>query len=100
MLPTSIKIVEKDYLKIEWSDNNISVINLSTLRHNCPCALCASEKENRGDKYFPIYSAEELTISNINIIGNYALGITWKDGHNTGIYEFDYLKKFDNSKST
>jgi DUF971 family protein len=26
-------------------------------------------------------------------IGRYALGITWSDGHATGIYSFDYLRE-------
>lgn len=93
MLPTSIKVVDKEFLLIEWSDNKVSKIKLSSLRLNCPCALCASDRENRSDKYFPIFSADELTLSNINLIGNYAISISWKDGHNTGIYEFGFLKK-------
>lgn len=26
-------------------------------------------------------------------IGNYAIGLRWGDGHDTGIYPFDYLRK-------
>lgn len=92
MLPNSIKVVDKEYLQIEWNDNKINKIKLSSLRLNCPCALCASDRENRGDKYFPIFRVDELELSNINLIGNYAISISWKDGHNTGIYEFDFLK--------
>lgn len=93
MLPTSIKSADKEFLQIEWNDDDVSKIKLSTLRLSCPCAVCESEKENRSQKYIPIFSKDELTITDIKIIGNYALGITWKDGHNSGIYEFDYLKK-------
>jgi ATP-binding protein involved in chromosome partitioning len=28
----------------------------------------------------------------ISSIGNYAIGIDWNDGHNSGIYSFDYLR--------
>ncbi|NMB82662.1 MAG: DUF971 domain-containing protein [Ignavibacteria bacterium] len=93
MLPTSIKVIDKEFLQIEWSDNNVSKIKLSSLRLNCPCALCVSDREKRSDKYFPIFSVDELTLTNINVIGNYAISISWKDGHNTGIYEFGFLKK-------
>ena len=42
-------------------------------------------------------------ISNINIVGGYAIQITWKDGHDTGFYSWEYLKTLedgmeDNSK--
>lgn len=93
MLPVSLKIIEKDFLSIYWDDSTQSRIRLSNLRLNCPCALCASDRESRSDKYFPIYGIDELIVTGINVIGNYAVGISWKDGHNTGIYEFGYLKK-------
>jgi DUF971 family protein len=28
----------------------------------------------------------------IDVVGNYALHFTWSDGHNTGIYSYDYLR--------
>ncbi|MEW6508133.1 MAG: DUF971 domain-containing protein [Bacteroidota bacterium] len=93
MLPVSIKVVNKELLAVEWNDGSISKIKLPNLRLNCPCAFCASDRESKGKKYFPIYSTDELTVTNISTIGNYAVGISWKDGHNTGIYSFQYLKK-------
>ncbi|MDQ7815994.1 MAG: DUF971 domain-containing protein [Melioribacteraceae bacterium] len=93
MLPSSLKIVDKEFLTIDWNDSTKSKIKLSNLRLNCPCALCATDRENRSDRYFPIFGNDELTVSNLKMIGNYAIGISWKDGHNTGIYEFGYLKK-------
>lgn len=93
MLPSSLKIVDKEYLAIDWDDGTKDSIKLSNLRLNCPCALCASDRESRSDKYFPIYGIDQLIVTGINVIGNYAVGISWKDGHNTGIYEFNYLIK-------
>jgi DUF971 family protein len=97
MLPVSIKVIDKEFIAIEWNDGDKSRIKLSSLRNNCPCALCAADRENRGDKYFPIFSSDELTLTGVNMIGNYAVSVTWKDGHNTGIYEFGYLKKISTS---
>ncbi|MDO8609672.1 MAG: gamma-butyrobetaine hydroxylase-like domain-containing protein [bacterium] len=28
-------------------------------------------------------------------VGGYAIRVSWKDGHNTGIYSWEYLKKLD-----
>lgn len=91
MTPVQIKIKEKKLI-VKWNDDSESAIKLANLRRNCPCALCASQREEEGSKYIPIYFDEQLAVSNIQVVGNYALGISWKDGHNTGIYTFDQLK--------
>ncbi len=93
MIPVQIKIKEKNYLFIKWNDDTETSIKLANLRKNCPCAVCVSEKDNNGYKYIPIYSNEQLFIKDIQMIGSYAIGIVWADKHNTGIYDFNYLKK-------
>ena len=42
--------------------------------------------------YIPIFNQNQIAISNLKIVGNYAISISWKDGHDTGIYEFPFLK--------
>ncbi|MEK6553110.1 MAG: DUF971 domain-containing protein [Bacteroidota bacterium] len=93
MIPVQIKIKEKNYLFIKWNDDTETSIKLANLRKNCTCAFCVSEKDNNGSKYIPIYSNEQLFIKDIQMIGSYAIGIVWADKHNTGIYDFNYLKK-------
>ncbi len=93
MSPKKIQIKEKKFLIVDWDDNSNSAIKLYNLRHYCPCAICNAEKEERSKTYIPIYSNEQLTVSQISMVGQYAVGITWKDGHNTGIYEFKELLK-------
>jgi DUF971 family protein len=34
----------------------------------------------------------DLDLREIEQVGNYALGLTWSDGHSTGIYSFRYLR--------
>jgi DUF971 family protein len=31
-------------------------------------------------------------------VGRYAMGVHWSDGHKTGIYSYDYLKKIEPGK--
>ena len=93
MKPSKIKIREKEFLEITWNNSELKSIKLVNLRNNCPCAICAAEKEEWGAKYIPIYTNEQLTISKINIVGSYAISIEWTDGHSTGLYDFDYLYK-------
>ena len=93
MVPVQIKITEKKNLKIKWDDNSDSLIEIRKLRLFCPCATCVSEREEQGKFYIPLISDNQTNIKNIEQIGSYAIGITWKDGHNTGIYEYNYLRK-------
>jgi DUF971 family protein len=37
-------------------------------------------------------------IKNIEAVGGYAVQVSWKDGHNTGIYSWEYLKKLGNDQ--
>jgi DUF971 family protein len=38
--------------------------------------------------------SEELAITDISVVGRYALNFRWSDGHETGIYSFRYLREF------
>jgi DUF971 family protein len=91
MSPQKITVFEGTHLNIDWSNSKKTGVKLANLRRLCPCANCASERENQSDTYLPIYSSEQLKIKNISMVGSYAVGITWGDEHNTGIYDFKYL---------
>lgn len=75
----------------KWEDNTETKTTTKKLREYCPCASCSADRENRSKSYIPIYHISQLKIQNIAVIGQYAIGITWQDGHNTGIYEFQLL---------
>ena len=60
---------------------------LAYLRGWCPCALCQGHGGERRYIQVPI---TELT--NIAVVGNYALNLSWGDGHDTGIYSYRYLR--------
>jgi DUF971 family protein len=38
-------------------------------------------------------------VKDIQTVGGYAIQITWKDDHNTGIYTWEYLRKLDEEQS-
>jgi DUF971 family protein len=94
MLPIKIKIIDQKKLNIIWDDGSEDNLNLRELRKNCPCATCLSEREKQSKMYIPLFSANQITVKSINQVGNYAIQITWSDGHNSGIYEFKFLKLF------
>lgn len=95
MNPTQIKVTSEDKLKIVWDDESMSEISLKYLREECPCANCKGEtillktlRPARQNKNAP----GRYLITKMNIVGGYAVQIYWKDGHNTGIYSWQYLK--------
>lgn len=85
-----------DELAIKWEDNTESFVKLETLRRYCPCAGCKGEVDVMGNLYKnpdkPL-SPAAFQLRKFSVIGGYAIQPFWADGHGTGIYSFDYLKR-------
>jgi DUF971 family protein len=94
MSPKKIKVKDKKNLYILWDDSSESDISLVKLRKNCPCAYCVTERQKRSVNYIPLLSEVQLTLKDIKIIGSYAIQLVWQDGHDEGIYGYDYLRSF------
>lgn len=90
MRPVKIKVKNPERLHIDWDNGRQSDIDLPKLRDACPCATCREEEESGAIVVRP-RAENKYLIAGIKMIGSYAVGITWKDGHNTGIYDFHYL---------
>jgi DUF971 family protein len=98
MNPTQIKLKNKTNLLLTWEDGSKSQIPLKYLRDECPCASCKGETVLLKTYHPPtptIITPEMYLVKNIEVVGEYAIQITWKDGHNTGIYSWEYLKELD-----
>jgi len=98
-LPRDIKLTRaENRLSIVWQDGTASDFDMATLRKNCPCATCNSERQNRATsaELFPILRKDPGTgppsALGAKLVGNYALQIQWADGHDTGIYDFRLLR--------
>jgi DUF971 family protein len=96
MSPKQIKIKSKSKLYIKWEDNTESEIGLHYLRDECPCASCKGETV-LFKTYKPVKvetnNPELYKVKNIQVVGGYAIQITWNDGHNTGFYTWTHLKQ-------
>jgi DUF971 family protein len=81
-------------LEIEWSDGHRSTYDWELLRWNCPCATCNGEFGSPGVLQFTAaLKSEQTTMTDLNEVGRYALQPIWQDGHDTGIYSFDLLRR-------
>jgi DUF971 family protein len=79
-------------LRITWADGRECLYEAPSLRRACPCAQCVNEWT--GQRVLkPEAVSDELSISDISIVGRYALNFRWSDGHETGIYSFRYLRE-------
>ena len=96
--PTHISVHNSQgVLIIQWDDNSECEYPFVTLRAACPCAECregqkdTSNKINSDELEIPIQSVQASELERLEMIGNYALQLVWKDGHSFGIYPWDYL---------
>ena len=85
-----------DELAIKWDDGSENFIPLSRLRQRCPCAGCKGEVDIMGNVYKnperPL-SPKSFQLLRLAWVGGYAVQPVWADGHATGLYSFDYLKR-------
>ena len=83
-------------LAIKWADGSESFVPLEKLRRYCPCAGCKGEVDIMGNVYRgpdqPL-RPQAFQLLRVANVGSYAVQPIWGDGHATGIYSFDYLRK-------
>jgi DUF971 family protein len=83
-------------LAIKWDDHAESFIRLEDLRRGCPCAGCKGEVDVMGNLHKgpekPL-SPAAVRLARIEKVGTYAVQPFWADGHATGIYSFEYLRR-------
>ena len=104
--PTEIRRMGSEGIAICWQDGLRSSLSSLTLRQHCPSAISQAK---RGDtshekplhgkrksgllKVVESSKEEELQLLKVWPVGNYAIGLEWADGHNTGIYTFQLLRE-------
>lgn len=101
MRPTDIQQIG-DELAIKWDDGSESFVKLERLRQACPCAGCKGEMDIMGH----VYKGPDQTLTRqayqlvgISTIGGYAVQPVWADGHNSGLFSFDYLRRVADAQS-
>jgi|SRR5215831_6532587 DUF971 family protein len=89
--PREISQESESRLRITWADEKQCEYSAARLRRACPCAQCVNEWT--GERTLkPEAVSDEIRINDISIVGRYALNFRWSDGHETGIYSFQFLR--------
>ncbi len=95
MRPLDIQPIGEE-LAVKWADGSESFVPLEKLRRCCPCAGCKGEVDILGNVYKgpdkPL-KPQAVRMIRITNVGSYAIQPIWGDGHATGLYSFEYLRK-------
>jgi len=85
-------------LIITWKGGHSSRIPFSLLRNACPCAECRGGHDKMGATPPPgvfeleLEDSPRTRLSGIEAVGTYALTLLWEDGHQFGIFTWEYLR--------
>lgn len=102
--PAKVRVhkTEGTGMEIDWKDGHHSSWSFFWLRHGCPCATCHEEREATGRApglpkpqpatILPMYQAPPQP-EVVTPVGHYAISFHWNDGHQSGIYSWDYLRR-------
>jgi ATP-binding protein involved in chromosome partitioning len=91
IVPPEVK-QEGDTVLFKWQDQDDWKINAVHLRSSCGCALCVDEYSGEkilNDEDIP----RDITVESTTALGNYALAISWSDGHSSGIFPYRQLEE-------
>jgi DUF971 family protein len=100
MRPDDIQHIGSE-LAIRWDDGGEDFIPLEKLRRACPCAGCKGEVDILGNLYKnpeKPFAPNSFELVKISSVGGYAIQPVWADGHNSGIFSFDYLRRLAAAK--
>ena len=85
--PTQIKAPHgARLLEIGWPGGTRDAVPHEILRGFCPCAGCQGHSGN-----ISFQPGRNLEIRDLQTVGRYALSFSWGDGHDSGIYTFEYI---------
>lgn len=87
---------------IAWADGHASHFDFAYLREHCPCATCNDQRGKKetlaevspafaSSPALPMFKPKARAQS-AQAVGQYAIQISFSDGHSTGIYSYQLLR--------
>ncbi|GBD07503.1 hypothetical protein HRbin21_01332 [bacterium HR21] len=90
----AIRRVRPQVLQCLWDDGLAVYLPVEVLRDQCPCAFCQGEQVF--DRYIlpvRVVAPGMYELQALEPVGHYGLRAVWRDGHNTGIYPWELLRR-------
>lgn len=92
LAPLELRQMGPTMLGIIWNDSHQSIYSVRKLRLECRCANCVDEWTREKILKDESVPADVKPIK-IDSVGRYALQIAWSDGHSSGIYPYDAIRR-------
>ncbi len=98
--PRHLELKKDRGLTITWADGTESFYPVAYLRRMSPSADARELRKEMAANPLTVLPASSgttgpLTATNVAMVGRYAVRITFSDGHDTGLYSWDYLREID-----
>ena len=97
--PADIKLsLTAQTLAIDWQDGHRSEFALGRLRRVCPCATCRKERDTPPTSLRILNlpaGVDKIEVIDAELMGHYAINLKWSDGHDSGIYDYKFLRALD-----
>lgn len=102
--PRHLDLKKDRALTVQWSDGRVSIYPIVYLRRMSPSADARALREEMAHNPLTVLpasasaeggSAATLTAERLELIGNYAVRVVFSDGHDTGLYSWEYLRQID-----
>lgn len=98
--PRKLDLTKDKGLAVEWADGSTSYYSIAYLRRMSPSADMRQLREEMARNPLTVLPASAarsgpLVATGAELVGHYAIKITFSDGHDTGIYSWAYLRSID-----
>jgi DUF971 family protein len=101
--PAHLDLQKDKGLTVRWSDGTTSFYPITYLRRMSPSADAKMLREEMARNPLTVLPSKgggasgggPLTAVGATLVGNYALKIAFSDGHDTGIFSWEYLRQID-----
>lgn len=96
ILPTNIRAHQAEQiLELVWDEGDVARLGYRLVRGECPCASCRDEWT--GARILdPATIRPDLRLESMDPVGSYAVRLAWNDGHSSGLYTWEHLRKLAN----
>ncbi len=86
----TLNIVPERGIVVTLADGREAIVNPAELRRRCRCAYCIEEFTGRA-LLDPKSVSDSIRPISIAPLGNYAVAVSWSDGHSSSIYPYDVI---------